>query len=1227
MAHHVAALPASSFYVAGGTLHRDAPSYVLRKADTDLLEGLRQGQFCYVLTSRQMGKSSLMIRTAVRLREEGIAVAILDLTAIGQNLTPEQWYDGLLSQVGQDLHLEDELEDFWLENERVGPLQRWMRALREVVLARVPGRIVLFVDEIDAVRSLPFSTDEFFAGIRECYNRRTEDPEMHRLTFCLLGVASPSDLIRDTRTTPFNIGKRIELNDFTEAEAAPLAAGLSSSPTLLSQQERVDGSPASSQRESAKGQALLQRILYWTGGHPYLTQRLCQAVAEDAHANTPADVDRLCAELFLSARARERDDNLLFVRERLLRSEADLASLLDLYDKVRSGKHIKDDETNPLISLLRLSGIIRVAQGALAVRNRIYFRVFDREWVASSMPDAERARQRAAYRKGLLRAIAVSGVILLIIGSLALSSFLQARAKERALALANQARLAETQAAHLAARKAEEAQQAKADAEQQRDKARSVMRIARLAEFRALMSAGSAQRSSAEAKKNAQAARRAALLEREAAEQARIAAAGEKRERRRAQQGERIARHEQYAAQMNLAQQAWEANNIERVQELLAAQKPARGQEDVRGFEWGYLYRLCHQDLFTFQGHAQDRRLWQPDPVYLDKHQDLFSPQGHTEGIHAVAFFPDGKTLVTGSMDGSLRFWNLVSKQATTLRTSHKSGIYCLALSPDGKILATGSKDSTVKLWDVPTHREIATLPEFSGWVFSVAFSPDGKLLATGSWDGAVQIWSLSPLKQLWSHRGYSREVDVVTFSPDGKTLAFGCFDGTVKLLNVATHQEIATLKGHTIVKLLSADAVEIATLRGHRYEVDALRFSPDGKTLASGSQDSTVKLWSLNTFQEVGTLRGHRSSIYSIVYSPDGKILATGSEDTTVRLWNPATQQELATFKGHTGSVVSVAFSPDGKRLASGSWDGTMKLWRVGESGTVTLKGHAQPVTSVALSPDGKLLATGSQDHTVRLWSTVTGREVGVLNGHQDFVNAVAFAPDGKILATGSHDNTIKLWSVAARREIATLSGHSAWVYSVAFAPDGKRLASGSWDGVLKLWNVATRRQTASLKGHSGPVNAVAFSPDGTVLATVSSDGTVKLWSLATKRVLATLTGHNREATCVAFSHDGRLLATGSGDGTVQLWTLAARPISFRFIAHAGGVFAVAISPDGKTLATGGRDSVVKLWSTAVKQEVALLRGHSRAVHCLVFSADGRTLATGSDDATAKLWTAAPIK
>ncbi len=369
----------TGFYTTGGTLRHDSPAYVERQADQTLCRALLASEFTYVLTSRQMGKSSLMVRTTQKLRQEGIRVVILDFTALGQNnVTPEQWYDGLLLGVGRQLDLEDELEDFWMDNQRLSPVQRWFAAVQEVVLAKQDASLVVFCDEIDVVKSLPFRTDEFFSAIRECYNRRIHEPELERLTFCLLGVATPAQLISDPNATPFNVGHRIPLRDFSLSEAQPLTKGL-----------QLDGAPL------PEANTLLERILYWTHGHPYLTQTLCRRTVESFRDSSPEDpspkerVDRLCAATFLTPRAREQDDNLLFVRDMILRNARDLGALLDRFSQIQQGDEILDDETDEITNHLLLSGIVRTDNRRLVIRNRIYEAVFSSEWVTKVKPVAE----------------------------------------------------------------------------------------------------------------------------------------------------------------------------------------------------------------------------------------------------------------------------------------------------------------------------------------------------------------------------------------------------------------------------------------------------------------------------------------------------------------------------------------------------------------------------------------------------------------------------------------------------------------------------------------------------------------------------------------------------------------------------------------------------------------------------------------------------------------------
>ncbi|BBD53829.1 WD-40 repeat-containing protein [Planktothrix agardhii NIES-204] len=455
---------------------------------------------------------------------------------------------------------------------------------------------------------------------------------------------------------------------------------------------------------------------------------------------------------------------------------------------------------------------------------------------------------------------------------------------------------------------------------------------------------------------------------------------------------------------------------------------------------------------------------------------------------------------------------------------------------------------------------------------------------------------------------GHAQGVYGVSFSPDGKFLATGSADRTVKLWDASTGKEIKTLSGHI-------------------NSVKAVSFSPDGKLLATGSEDKTVKLWNTTTWEEIKTLTG-RSSVHAVSFSPDSKLLATGSADSMVKLWDVSTGKEIKTLTRPTDGVYGVSFSPDGKLLATGSADSMVKLWDVSTGKEIkTLTGHTHLVYGVSFSPDGKFLATGSADNTVKLWDVSTGKEIKTLTGHTHSVNAVSFSPDGKFLATGSADNTVKLWDASTGKEIKTLSGHTDWVYGVSFSPDGKTLATGSYDNTVKLWDASTGKEIKTLSGHTYWVKAVSFSPDSKLLATGSYDKTVKLWDASTGEEIKPLSGHTHVVHAVSFSPDSKLLATGSSDTTVKLWNVSTGKEIKTLSGHINSVNAVSFSADGNRLATGSGDTTVKLWDVSTGKEIKTLTGHINSVHAVSFSPDGKLLATGSYDNTVKLWDASTGK
>ena len=381
-------MPDAFMFVAGGAVQAGGGIYLERDADRDLLRHCLAGDFTYILTSRQMGKSSLMYRAAEQLAQQGVVPTIIDLTELGAQTTADQWYKGFLLRVQEQLDLRESASAWWDAHQEYAFAQRLIRYLREVALVERPERLVLFVDEIDTTLRLDF-TDDFFAAIRFLYQNRALDAELERISFVLIGVATPNDLIKDAARTPFNIGRRIELTDFTTQEAAVLAGHLAVPPDTAG--------------------AFIDAILRWTSGHPYLTMRALRSLAETPPpAWSTTAVDARVRELFLGPGG-EGDTNLQFVRDMLTKKAFNREAVLAAYDAIRSGASVHDKELDQVASWLKLSGIVRRQDGLLRVRNAIYEQVFDQRWARVHR------RLHINWRRRLTRAAAALLVLIVLV--------------------------------------------------------------------------------------------------------------------------------------------------------------------------------------------------------------------------------------------------------------------------------------------------------------------------------------------------------------------------------------------------------------------------------------------------------------------------------------------------------------------------------------------------------------------------------------------------------------------------------------------------------------------------------------------------------------------------------------------------------------------------------------------------------------------------------------------
>jgi WD40 repeat protein len=640
-----------------------------------------------------------------------------------------------------------------------------------------------------------------------------------------------------------------------------------------------------------------------------------------------------------------------------------------------------------------------------------------------------------------------------------------------------------------------------------------------------------------------------------------------------------------YFAEMNLAAQATESPlGFARVAELLAHWRS--DQPDLRGWEWYYLFGLCHRDLLTISVSS--------------------------EAVTSVAWNGDGTRLATtSSLTAVPKVWDAVTgKEAVILAGSRQGKVqesdFSVAWSPDCTLLASGTPSghdkAIITIWDAVTGKQRRAFQETDGPITAVAWSPDGSRLAAVA--GAVFVWDARTGKDPLILRGHKVAATVVAWNHDGTRLASTDQARDVKIWDTATWKV----------------AGEIQLPQG--YLVEGASWSPDGIRLALADQGGHIIVWDtatakqqllLNTFGGMG--RG------CVSWSPNGIRLAAGANDGQIKIWDPTTGKLTGTLRGHSDRIRSVAWSPDSTRLASASDDGTVRVWDAEPKDEPLPLVHKGRLAAASWSPNSKLLASAS-GYTVKIWDVVTGDEVLTFNKHSSYFGAVSWSPDGTRLASASWDRdpTVRIWDATTGKESLNLKGSGCSGASLAWSSDSTRLATVGTGGVVTIWDSVSGKTIRTFTA-SAEVKSVSFSPDGTRLASASLDGGVRIWDVATGEPTCTLKGHATAAQSVSWCPAGTRLASASLDRTVKIWDTTTGTEVLTLKGHTSRVWSVAWHKDGTRLATSSHDGTVKIWDAATGNETITLKGAYDMV--VAWSPDGLRLAASASPASVMIFDA----